>query len=222
MKKKNNNLMHVKILLTVIVALLIVILLVNTTRAPIDKENVTEITNKENEFSENINLQGEYFLGEENAEVVMIEYSSLTCPFCKRYQIDDGTFGAIKQEYIDTGKVKYIYKHFTRDEVDVMGANALECAGEQDMFFEYKKILYQNQADLQNLRFVEYAQQLNLDVTKFNECFTSQRYNQKINENKSEAIRHGITGTPGFLVNGEKISGAQPFIVFKQTIDKYL
>jgi len=220
-KKTKNNLTYLKITLGIVVFVLILYLLVSLTgnqKPPLTQEN----TNTENNFLERIDLQGTYLLGEETAEVLMIEYSSLTCPFCKRYQIDDGTFNAIKQEYIDTGKIKYVYKHFTRNETDVLGANALECAGEQDAFFEYKKILYQNQTELQNLRFSEYAQQLNLDMQSFNECLTEQRYTQKIQDNKSEAIRHGITGTPGFLINGEKVSGAQPFSVFKQVIDGFL
>lgn len=174
----------------------------------------------ENNYQENDQLQGEHYLGDVNSKVVITEYSSFTCPFCKRFK--DDTFDDIKREYIDTGKVLYIYRHYTRNDLDVLASNASECAGEQDKFFEYINLLYKNQTQLQNQEFEKYAQELNLDIGQFNECFSSLRYNSKINKDKEEALKRGITGTPGFTINEEKVSGAQPFLVFKQVIDSLL
>jgi protein-disulfide isomerase len=152
----------------------------------------------------------------------MYEYSSFTCPFCKRYQIDDQTFETIKKEYIDTGKIKYVYQHFVRNEIDIKAANAAECAGEQDMFFEYKKKLYENQTDLPKEEFSKYAQELDLDVTAFKSCLAENKYINKITQDKQDGVNKGISGTPGFIVGNQRISGAQDYQVFKAAIDEQL
>jgi protein-disulfide isomerase len=217
MKEKNKNLglknniwMYGFFLLTIVV--LVMLFATNTTRL---KQN--NIPSNENNVEEN-----KYFLGDASAPVKMIEYSSVTCPFCKKYKLDELTFKNIKSEYIYTGKVLYEYKHFTRNQTDVLAANAAECAGEQNQFFEYLDLLYTNQTSLQNLEFEKYAEQLNLNLDEFNTCYQEQRYNDKIENDKQEAIKNGITGTPGFLINGEKVSGAQPFEIFKNVIDSKL
>ncbi len=138
--KKDNKLIYIQILLGAILAILILLLILNVTGSKTEeKTNLKEKIDAENNI---------YFLGNKDAPLTITEYSSFTCHFCKRYQIDDTTFENIKTDYIETGKVKYIYKHFTRNNTDIKAANAVECAGEQNKFFEYKKKLYENQANL--------------------------------------------------------------------------
>ncbi len=216
--KKINTKIIIAALAIVFVALLSYLIITLSTQKNYLPENPYIKGNKYDESK----LQGDYYLGNINSKVTIIEYSSITCPFCKRYSIDDGTFENIKREYIDTGKVNYVYKHFTRNEVDVLGALAMECAGEQDKFYEYKEIIYLNQSQLQKLEFEKYAKELSLNTSKFNECVKDQRYIQKIAQDKEEAISKGITGTPGFLINGKIVSGAQSYDFFKEIIEKEL
>lgn len=214
--KKDNKLIYIQILLGAILAVLILFLILNVTgskKTTQEKTDFKETTETENNI---------YFLGDKDAPLTITEYSSFTCPFCKRYQIDDQTFDNIKKDYIDTGKVKYIYKHFTRNTTDVKAANAAECAGEQKMFFEYKRKLYENQANLAREEFTKYAQEIGLDIPSFENCLKENKYLTKIENQKQEAIANGITGTPGFIVGDQKISGAQPYQVFKATIERLL
>lgn len=211
-ESNNNKLIYVQILLGAILAVLILLLILN----------VTSNKNEEKTIIKENNSEKGYFLGNENAPLTITEYSSFTCPFCKRYQIDDQTFDNIKKDYIETGKVKYIYKHFTRNTTDVKAANAAECAGEQGMFFEYKRKLYENQANLAREEFSKYATEVGLDIKAFDKCLLENKYLEKIAKDKEEGIAKGITGTPGFIVGDQKISGAQPYQIFKATIDGQL
>ncbi len=225
-KNKTSSTKIIIVTLAILLAVSVTLLVINLS----SKGDVTNLNNQQvpkTDNNEEINFQEVHYLGNPEASVVMIEYSSITCPFCKRYQITDETFDNIKKEYVDTGKVVYIYKHFTRNEVDILGAIALECAGEQNMFFEYKRKVYENQENLQNLEFSnrefsKYAQELNLNMDSFNECLTDTKYLSKIESDKTEGMSKGITGTPGFLINGNVVSGAQPFAVFKAAIDRLL
>ncbi|NCP72612.1 DsbA family protein [archaeon] len=216
MTKKENNLMYIKILLGAILAVLVLLLVLN-----LSNNNKTADAFLKETTSKTDN-QANHFLGNEDAPLVMYEYSSFTCPFCKRYQIDDQTFETIKKEYIDTGKIKYVYQHFVRNEIDIKAANAAECAGEQDMFFEYKKKLYENQTDLPKEEFSKYAQELDLDVTAFESCLAENKYVNKITQDKQDGVNKGISGTPGFIVGNQRISGAQDYQVFKAAIDEQL
>lgn len=170
-----------------------------------------------------VSFEGARTKGDPDAPVVMVEYSSFTCPFCMRFNYQDGTFDRIKEEYIDTGQVFYVYKHFTRNEMDVVAANAAECAGEQDMFWEYKGHIYENQGSIgQQGIFATWAEQLGLDMSAWTECFESGRYSQKASQDLQEGQRNGITGTPGFLINDQRVAGAQPFQAFQSAIEAQL
>ena len=168
-----------------------------------------------------ISMEGAHILGNPDADVVMYEFSSYTCPFCKRFH--DETFSDIKKNYIDTGKILYVYKHFTRNQVDVVAANAAECAGEQGKFFEYSNKIYANQAALSDQEaFSRFASELGLNTQEFDTCFESQKYSQKASQNLQEGQANGVTGTPGFIIGGKLIPGAQPYNVFASAIDAAL
>jgi protein-disulfide isomerase len=214
MTKKIKTTKVIIIALSLIVVILLGMMFIN--------RGANETNEKLKKYTQSSNFQGVNYLGDLDAPVKIIEYSSITCIFCKRYSIEDGTFQKIKEEYIDTGKVLYGYKHFTRNQIDILGARAMECAGEQDMFFEYKELIYKNQNQLQNLEFEKYAKELNLDLKEFDECVEKEDYFKKIEEDKNEAILNGITGTPGFLINGKIVSGAQADMVFKEIIEEEL
>ena len=161
-------------------------------------------------------LEGAHTMGNPDAEVVMVEYSSYTCGFCGRHHTQ--TWPAIKEEFVDTNKVLFVYKHYPRVTQDLIAVNAAECAGEQDEFFAMNELIYANQQDISESSLKEWAQSLEIDMTEFNECFNESPYNIKANADREEAISMGVTGTPGFLINGVLISGACPLDTFEKAI----
>jgi len=176
-----------------------------------------------------VDLEGWSFLGNENAKVVVVEYADYVCPFCHRFWQD--TLPLIKKDYIDTGKIKYIYKDFA-----VVGgekaAEASHCAQEQGKFWEYHNLLFgeqtpgNEQADRikwQDPKTHEaYAKKLGLDAKTLVDCFNSGKYESMVTQSTQEAIQNGGQGTPFFLINNSPISGAQPYSVFQAAIDSAL
>lgn len=135
--------------------------------------------------------------------------------------------GRIREEYISTGKVRFVYKHFA-----ILGpdssrtAEASECAAEQDKFWEFHDLVFvdqvSNRTPLTADNLVKLAASIGLDTTSFNNCLTSGRYSNQIVRESQSVQSMGVRGTPAFLVNGVFISGAQPFEVFQQVIEEQL
>lgn len=186
----------------------------------------------ESEFGE-IKLSGrtgggvEATLGSPDAPVVIEEYSDYQCPYCQRFYTQ--TLGELEKNYIETGKVRLVYKDFPLSfhANAAPAAVAAYCAGEQDNYWGMHDALYLNlslwsKAEDANGVFKAIAKELKLNKKKFAECIESGRYDDKITANQAEGVRAGISGTPGFLVNGQKVVGAQPFAVFKALIDAEL
>lgn len=130
----------------------------------------------------------------------------------------------IRTEYIDTGKVRFVYKHFA-----ILGpessraAEASECAAEQDEFWAFHDTTFEQQhSTLNQETLVGIAGELGLNTTAFEECLTSGKYSLQISRESQAVQALGVRGTPGFLVNGLFVSGAQPFEVFEQIIEEQL
>ncbi|MBN1218346.1 MAG: DsbA family protein [Anaerolineae bacterium] len=133
----------------------------------------------------------------------------------------------IRSEYIETGKVRFVYKHFAILGPDSnRAAQASECAAEQDRFWDYHDTVFANQLanrsplDTENLAGL--AGDIGLDTTTFGECLDSGKYTEQINRESLAVQSLGVRGTPAFLINGVFISGAQPFEVFQQVIEEQL
>jgi protein-disulfide isomerase len=165
--------------------------------------------------------------GSADAPVTLIEYSDFQCPYCARYYNE--TYAQIKEQYVDTGQVRYIFRHFPlaiHSEARA-AAQAAECAGEQDKFWEMHDALFENQdswagsAD-PTAAFVDLAEGLDLDGAEFETCLSSGKYAAKIQEDVAAGAEDGVDGTPAFFINGVSLSGAQPFAAFQQQIDYFL
>ncbi len=172
-------------------------------------------------------LDGAYVLGSATAPVTIIEYSDFQCPFCGRFFTQ--TFPQLKKDYIDTGKVKLIYRHFPLSfhKNAMNAALAAECAGEQGKFYTYHDLLFENQGAWENLAnprdvFLGYARKLGLDEATFTACYETQKYKKKIQSELAEGQQKGVSGTPTFFINGQRLVGAQPFSAFKAVIDAAL
>ena len=101
-------------------------------------------------------------------------------------------------------------------------AEAAQCAHDQGKFWEYHDKLFANQRALTDENLKEYAEQLELDLDKFNACLESNKHQAAINEDMRIGQQAGVTGTPAFFVNGRFLNGAQPFTAFKDIIDDEL
>lgn len=133
----------------------------------------------------------------------------------------------IREQYIDTGQVRFTYKHFA-----ILGpesnraAEASECAAEQDKFWAYHDRLFADQtttrSTLNDERLIELAGEVGLDPDTLGECLNSGRYTNKVRQESLSVQSMGVRGTPAFLINGIFISGAQPFEVFQQIIEEQL
>ena len=166
-------------------------------------------------------------LGKKNAAVTIIEFTDYQCPFCSRHFTQ--TFGQIKSEYIDTGKVKYIVRDFPLSihPNAPKASEATECADEQGKFWEMHDALFTKQglwssAPNASELFKEYATELTLNAKNFADCLDTGKYTAEVQKDFQDGSTGGVTGTPAFFVNGKKLSGAQPFAAFKAAIDAEL
>jgi len=163
-----------------------------------------------------------HFQGNDDAPVTMIEFSDFKCPYCGRFSTE--TLPRLREQYINTGQVRFAYKHFA-----ILGpesnriAEATECAAEQGQFWEYHDQIFAGQTSTFNdANLTDLAGELGLDTTAFGECLASGRYTNQIQRESQAVSAMGMRGTPGFLINGVFVSGAQPFEAFQQVIEEQL
>jgi protein-disulfide isomerase len=161
-------------------------------------------------------------LGDPDAPVTIIEFSDYECPFCGRHF--DQTYDQIKTEYVDTGKVKIVFKDFPLSfhENAQKAAEAAECAGEQGKYYEMHDKLFENQNALDVASLKTYAKEIGLKTADFNTCLDSGAMADEVQKDFSDGQAAGVTGTPGFFINGVKLTGAQPYSAFKAAIDAEL
>jgi protein-disulfide isomerase len=157
--------------------------------------------------------------GPESAKVTVVEFSDFQCPFCSRVT---PTLKQIEEAY---GKdVRIVFKHLPlRMHTKAPAAHAAaEAAHRQGKFWEMHDKIFANQRELTEAKYVEYATELGLDVEKFKKDSASAEVKKKVDNDAKEAAALGVTGTPGFFINGLFLSGARPFDSFKTVIDKEL
>ena len=173
--------------------------------------------------------------GDPNAPVTIIEFSDFQCPFCSRFF--QQTLPQIERDYIDTGKVKFVYRDLPIDSLHPNARPAhiaAECADEQGKFWDYHDVLFEKQsewnrltaADLQST-LTQYASDLGLQSSAFENCLKSEKIADEVNRDALDAASVGATGTPAFYIGTEKdgfikLSGAQPYPNFQAAIDAQL
>ncbi len=160
--------------------------------------------------------------GDKDAPVTIVEWSDFECPFCARFY--QQTLPSIEEEYIKTGKVKLVYRDFPLSfhPNAQKAAEAAECAGEQGKYWEMHDMLFEQGVQGGVAGFKQYAKNLGLNTAKFDTCLDSGAMAGEIQQDTADGAAAGIQGTPGFIINGKLVSGAQPFAVFKQVIDAEL
>jgi protein-disulfide isomerase len=162
-------------------------------------------------------------LGSASAPVTIIEFSDFQCSFCKRFWAE--TLPKLKEAYIDTGKARFVYRHFAiLGKHSEQAALAAACAAEQGKFWEYHDQLFRNQGGLAftEAKLKRYAGDLGLNGGVFGTCLGTGKYRAKIERETAAAANLGGRGTPFFIVNQRPLIGAQPYVVFQKMIDEEL
>lgn len=164
----------------------------------------------------------EYYAGNPNAKVVISEYSDYECPACG--SLHANAYQNIKEEYIDTGLVRWEFNDFPLPfhSYAKSAAQGAYCGGEQDKYWEMNEMLFANQRDLSLSAMNRYAENLGLDVEEFEACVQSKSYFDVIENNYKEGVSRGVDSTPTIFVNDIKVTGAQPFETFKKIIDQQI
>lgn len=161
--------------------------------------------------------------GAASAPITLVEFSDFECPFCGRFYSQ--TLPQVEEEYINTGQVRYVYRHFpiTSIHPNAEGAAlASECANEQGQFRAFHDMIFENQTSIGTSDLKSYAAQLGLNTTQFNSCLDSKKYQAKVDADTSLGNQLGVTGTPTFYINGQIIPGAQPYEAFQAAFDAAL
>ncbi|OGG04862.1 hypothetical protein A2Z33_06185 [Candidatus Gottesmanbacteria bacterium RBG_16_52_11] len=173
----------------------------------------------------------DYFRGNKNAKVTLVEYSDLECPFCKRFH---PTMKQVIEEYGD--KVKWVYRHYPLSfhANAQKEAEATECAGKlggNDAFWKYVDAILDrttsNGTGFALDQLAPLAKELGLNSTKFQSCLDSGEFTQKVKDEIATGSQEGVTGTPGTIIidasgNTQLIPGALPFEQVKPIIDNAL
>ena len=171
-------------------------------------------------------------LGSPTAPVAVVEFSEFQCPFCRRHF--DQTFSGLKQSYIDTGKVRYVFRNFPLVEIHPnakAAAVAAYCAGQQGAYWKMHDALFANQSRLGPALYEELAKSLDLDAKKFQACREARESEKAIEDDMAYAQSVGVQGTPHFfighlkggqVVDVQRVNGAQPLAAFTQVIEGLL
>jgi protein-disulfide isomerase len=171
-------------------------------------------------------------LGRADAPVTIVEFSDYQCPFCHKFY--STTLVALKKDYIDAGKVRYVFRDFPLEQLHSharKAAEAAHCAGEQGKYWQMHDALFQNQSALDLPQLADQARSLGLDGPTFDQCLSSGRNAARVNRGLADGAAAGVEGTPGFvigrtktgdIVDGTPIRGAQPLDTFRQIIEQLL
>ena len=163
--------------------------------------------------------------GAKDAKVTIVEYSDFGCSHCRDFALNQGV--QLRAAYENGGQVRFVYKPFVLNWGTTSApANAALCAADQGKFWDYHDVLFQQQGASANAfspaTLKSYAAQLGLDATQFGACVDGSQHYDELKAAQNEAVGFGINATPTFMINGKQLQGAQPFAVFKTTIDGLL
>ena len=170
---------------------------------------------QEFKITKNDNVRGNF-----NAPITLVEYSDFECPYCGKIY---PTFKQLLNDY--PNQVRLVYKYFPLSfhPNAQKAAEAAECASEQGKFWEYHDTLFDNQQNGFSItNFKQWAKDLNLNTSKFNDCLDTGKYASKVQADEADGQNRGVNGTPATFVNGQLISGAVPYESFKSVIDQLL
>ncbi|TBH16514.1 DsbA family protein [Thermus thermamylovorans] len=174
--------------------------------------------------------QGARFaLGREDAPVTVVDFSNYLCGFCQRHALE--VLPRLKAEYIDTGKVRYLFRDFPfPGQAQVIRAGeAAACAHEQGRYALYHEVLMRAAASWGGLQgtvldryLLDLAGQLGLDEGAFARCLASERHRAGVLADQKLATDLGLTGTPTFFINGVRYGGFLAYEEWQRLLEQAL
>ncbi len=148
-------------------------------------------------------------MGQSNAPVTIEEWADLQCPACRQFAI--GTEPQLRTAYIATGKVRFVFHHLAFiGQESIWAGEAVECAGEQNRFWDLHDRLYavqggENSGTFSKANLEKIAGDIGLGVG-FNACLESDRYLQRVTDDTKAGQAKGVNATPTLFVNGRKLA----------------
>lgn len=174
-----------------------------------------------------ISADDDDIMGNPSAPLLIVEFTDYQCSYCKKYF--ETIFKRIKEDYLDTGKARYVVRDFPLEEYpqSTLAANTAECAGEQGKYEEMHYALFSGQDDwsFQNDAlsiFRSYGADLELDTKDFDDCLQIGKYEYEIAKDIADGESYTVRATPTVFIGKQKIVGAQSYELFKRTIDAEL
>lgn len=165
----------------------------------------------------------EHVLGDAEAPITIIEYASLTCPHCASFHRE--TLPQLKDEWIEPGKARLVYRHYPLDRVALRAAVITECLDDQ-RFFGFVDVLFQHQqrwarAEEPTEALGKLGRLAGMSEERMRACAEDEAAARRILERQVEARESvDVTSTPTFLVDGEKLVGAQPYETFETLLER--
>lgn len=186
-----------------------------------------------------VSVDDDPVLGDKNAALTLIEFSDYECPFCKRHF--EAAYQDLKKNYIDTGKVKLVFRDLPLSFHDPMAtteAIAANCAREQggdSAYFKMHDVIFtkttSNGNGLSKDDLYKFSTDLGLNAGNFKSCLDTEKYKDEVAKDLADASAVGASGTPSFfigkssadgIIEGTIIVGAQPYSAFQAIIDQRL
>jgi protein-disulfide isomerase len=168
--------------------------------------------------------------GNADAPVTVVEFTDYQCPYCRRFQAE--SWPALERKYVDTGKVRFIVRDLPLKIHSSArpAAEAAHCAGEQGRFWPMHEALLARDMKLDEASLLARAQAMRLEVPRFRQCISSNKYEVAIARNIAQAEALGVRGTPTFIIgrathsvlDGVRIAGAVPYADFAVYLDRLL
>jgi len=174
-----------------------------------------------------ISIDDDAILGDRKAKVTIVEFSDYACPTCKK--AFDTVFEPLRTNYIENGKVRYVLRDFPLEQhaMAPVAAQAAECAGEQDKYFDMHDKLFIGQkdwvgktrADDAIVIFRKYAAEIKLNTSDFDECMKTNMMESEVAHDISDGELYGVTATPTYFINNTLYKGIQNYDAIKAVLD---
>lgn len=179
-----------------------------------------------------LTLDGAAAMGNASAPLTLIEFSDFQCPYCARHV--SGTMQQVKRAYVDTGKLRYVFRHYPIEQIHPQAWSAsrvAECAGRQGKFWQVHAAIFANQKQMSDTDLQNHARNAGVNIAALQSCVADPAVTAKITSDLEEGSRAGVSGTPMFFIGTveggklrtlKRVNGADPFSSFQAAIDPLL